>query len=81
VGSVLGETKELAGPHFLCVIVVDDGIVRFQAAMVEHFGAIAGTRILVVGKVCSIDRSPLKASIKKVRVTNRFPRRQPRNLG
>jgi len=49
---VLGKTAELAGPHFDRVVVVHDGVIRFQATMVEAL-VLVDARIDVVGKVWS----------------------------
>jgi hypothetical protein len=49
---VLGEANELASPHFLRVAIVDDGVVRFEATMMEVLVPI-DPRILVMGKLWS----------------------------
>ena len=49
---VLGKTAELAGPHFDCVVVVHDVVIRFQATMVEAL-ELVDAGIDVVGKVWS----------------------------
>ena len=49
---VLGKTDELAGPHFDRVIVVHDGIIRFEATTVEVCHLV-DARIVVMGIVWS----------------------------
>jgi hypothetical protein len=50
VSYVLGEPTELAGPNFLCIVIVDDIVVGFEAAMVE-IRIVVNTGIIVIGKV------------------------------
>lgn len=45
---VLGEPIELAGPDFLCIVIVDDIVVGFEAAMVE-IRVVVNTGIIVIG--------------------------------
>lgn len=49
VSYVLGEPKELAGPDFLRVVIVDDNVVGFEAAVVE-IRIIVDTRIIEIGE-------------------------------
>ena len=50
VSYVLGKPTELAGPDFLCIAIVDDIVVGFEAAMVE-IRIVVNTGIIVIGKV------------------------------
>ena len=49
VSYVLSESRELAGPDFLCIAIVDDIVARFEAAMVE-IRIDVNTGIIVIGK-------------------------------
>jgi hypothetical protein len=49
VSYVLGEPSELAGPDFLCIAIVDNIVVGFEATMVE-IRIVVNTGIIVIGK-------------------------------
>jgi len=49
VSYVLSEPTELAGPDFLCIAIVDNIVVGFEAAMVE-IRIVVNTGIIVIGK-------------------------------
>jgi hypothetical protein len=54
---VLGKTLELAGPHFDCVVIVHDVVIRFEATVVEVL-VLVDARIVVVGKAyCKHNKS------------------------
>ena len=46
---VLSEPTKLAGPDFQCIVIVDDIVVGFEAAMVE-IRIVVNTRVVVIGK-------------------------------
>jgi hypothetical protein len=50
VSYVLSEPIKLAGPDLLCIVIVDDIVVGFEAAMVE-IRVVVNTGIIVIGKV------------------------------
>ena len=49
ISYVLGESTELAGPDFLCIVIVDDIVAGFETAMVE-IPIVVNTGIIVIGK-------------------------------
>ena len=49
VSYVLGEPKQLTGPDFLCIVIVNDDVVWFEAAMVE-IRIVVNTRIIEICK-------------------------------
>lgn len=49
ISYVLGEPIELAGPDFLFIVIVDDIVVGFEAAIVEIRRVV--NRVIVIGKV------------------------------
>jgi hypothetical protein len=46
---ILSEPTELAGPDFLCIVIVDDIVVGFEAAMVE-IRIVVNTGIIIIGE-------------------------------
>ena len=75
---VLGKTVELAGPHFVCVVIVHDGIIRFEVTVVEVL-VLVNARIIVMGKAWSYVVQEAKVSVEQS-VTNCFPQRQSQNF-
>jgi hypothetical protein len=49
ISYVLSESTKLAGPDFLCIAVVDDIVVGFEAAVME-IRIVVNTGIIVIGK-------------------------------
>ena len=47
---VLGEPRELAGPDFQCIVIIDDIVAGFEAAMVE-IRIVVNAGIIVISKV------------------------------
>jgi len=47
---VLREAAELAGPDFNLVIIANDGVIGFEAAVMEILGLV-DARVVVVGEV------------------------------
>jgi hypothetical protein len=52
---VLCKAHELACPHFHCVVIVDNVVVRFEATMVEILERV-DSGIVIMGEVCSYNR-------------------------
>jgi len=49
---VLREAAELAGPHLNLVVIVNDGVIGFETAVMEVLGLV-DSRVVVVGEIWS----------------------------